>query len=304
MILRNLLLFLSTQKQLRAWMENSPITARLTQRFVAGSSLEDALAVCRKLNEERIMVTLDHLGESVRSSSGAEAYRDAYVEALRRVEELGLAATISVKLTQLGLEISEALCRQNVEPLVQLARRTGNRVEIDMEASPLVDRTLAIVEEMHLKYGCVRGVIQAYLRRSEGDLLRLCELGAPVRLCKGAYKEPSEMAFPRKRDVNRNYVRLARALLEKGREPALATHDPKMIAAALDYAHQLKLPAESFEFQMLYGIRRDLQSALVRQGFRLRLYVPYGNAWYPYFMRRLAERPANLLFLLRHLFRS
>jgi len=304
MILRNLLLFLSTQKQLRAWMENSPITARLTQRFVAGSSLEDALAVCRKLNEERIMVTLDHLGESVRSSSGAEAYRDAYVEALRRVEELGLAATISVKLTQLGLEISEALCRQNVEPLVQLARRTGNRVEIDMEASPLVDRTLAIVEEMHLKYGCVRGVIQAYLRRSEGDLLRLCELGAPVRLCKGAYKEPSEMAFPRKRDVNRNYVRLARALLEKGREPALATHDPKMITAALDYAHQLKLPAESFEFQMLYGIRRDLQSALVRQGFRLRLYVPYGNAWYPYFMRRLAERPANLLFLLRHLFRS
>jgi len=285
-------------------MENSPITARLTQRFVAGSSLEDALAVCRKLNEERIMVTLDHLGESVRSSSGAEAYRDAYVEALRRVEELGLAATISVKLTQLGLEISEALCRQNVEPLVQLARRTGNRVEIDMEASPLVDRTLAIVEEMHLKYGCVRGVIQAYLRRSEGDLLRLCELGAPVRLCKGAYKEPSEMAFPRKRDVNRNYVRLARALLEKGREPALATHDPKMIAAALDYARQLKLPAESFEFQMLYGIRRDLQSALVRQGFRLRLYVPYGNAWYPYFMRRLAERPANLLFLLRHLFRS
>lgn len=304
MILRNLLLFLSTQKQLRAWMENSPITARLTQRFVAGSSLEDALAVCRKLNEERIMVTLDHLGESVRSSSGAEAYRDAYIEALRRVEELGLAATISVKLTQLGLEISEALCRQNVEPLVQLARRTGNRVEIDMEASPLVDRTLAIVEEMHLKYGCVRGVIQAYLRRSEGDLLRLCELGAPVRLCKGAYKEPSEMAFPRKRDVNRNYVRLARALLEKGREPALATHDPKMIAAALDYARQLKLPAESFEFQMLYGIRRDLQSALVRQGFRLRLYVPYGNAWYPYFMRRLAERPANLLFLLRHLFRS
>jgi proline dehydrogenase len=250
------------------------------------------------------MVTLDHLGESVRSSSGAEAYRDAYIEALRRVEELGLAATISVKLTQLGLEISEALCRQNVEPLVQLARRTGNRVEIDMEASPLVDRTLAIVEEMHLKYGCVRGVIQAYLRRSEGDLLRLCELGAPVRLCKGAYKEPSEMAFPRKRDVNRNYVRLARALLEKGREPALATHDPKMITAALDYARQLKLPAESFEFQMLYGIRRDLQSALVRQGFRLRLYVPYGNAWYPYFMRRLAERPANLLFLLRHLFRS
>lgn len=304
MILRNLLLFLSTQKQLRAWMENSPVASRLTQRFIAGSTLMEALAVCRKLNGERILVTLDHLGESVHSASGAEAYRDAYLEVLRCVEELELAATVSVKLTQLGLEIGQVLCRQNVEMLVQLARRTGTRVEIDMEASPLVDRTLAIVEEMHLRYGCVRGVIQAYLRRSEADLQRLCQQGVPVRLCKGAYKESWQVAFPRKRDVNRNYLRLAHILFERGREPALATHDPKMIAAALDYARQLKVPAESFEFQMLYGIRRDLQSELVRQGYRLRLYVPYGHAWYPYFMRRLAERPANVLFLLRNLFRG
>jgi proline dehydrogenase len=284
-------------------METSPLSGRLTKRFVAGRTLDEGLAVCRKLNRDGILVTFDHLGESVASAAEAEASRDAYLAVLRDIHAEGLLSTVSIKLSQFGLEISADSCRANVEQVVRLARDTGASVEIDMEASPCVDRTLEIVRAMHARYGCVRAVVQAYLRRTESDVESLCREAIPVRLCKGAYKEPPEVAFPAKAEVDRNYVKLARVLLEKGPNPAIATHDPKMIQAALAFAKERGLAPSRFEFQMLYGIRRDLQDRLLAGGYRLRLYVPYGLAWYPYFMRRLAERPANLLFLLRNLFR-
>jgi proline dehydrogenase len=301
--LRGVLLYLSHQKQLRRWMETSPVAARLTTRFIAGQTLEQELAVCRTLDAGCILTSLDHLGENVTSPAEAEASRDAYLEALDRIAAEKLPSTISVKLTQFGMDLSEEICRANVEPLVIAAARAGTRVEIDMESSEYVDRTLRLVRAMHSRHASVRAVIQAYLRRSQADVEALCAERIPVRLCKGAYKEPASVAFPSKRDVDRNYLRLTRILLEKGVYPGIATHDPRMVHGALDAALELRVPAGRFEFQMLYGIRRDLQRMLVAGGYRLRLYVPYGVAWYPYFMRRLAERPANLLFLARNLFR-
>ncbi len=304
MALRSVLLFLSRQKQLRRWMETSPLAERLTRRFTAGQTLERGITVGRRLNAEGILVTLDHLGENVTSEVEAAASRDAYLEALRRIEECGLNASVSIKLTQFGLDLSETLCRSNVETLVAKANDLGGFVEVDMESHEYVDRTLNLVTEMHRRYGRVRGVVQAYLRRGEADTRRLCESGVPVRLCKGAYREPVAVVFPRKADVDVNYVRLARILLEQGAYPALATHDPNMIEQTLRFAREMGIGRERFEFQMLYGIRRDLQSRLIKEGYQLRLYVPYGDAWYPYFMRRLAERPANVLFILRNLFRK
>lgn len=304
MLLRSFLLYLSRQKQLRKWMETSPAAGRLTSRFVAGASLEEGLAVCRRLAAGRILTSLDHLGENVAAAGEAEAARDAYLKALSGIGAERLPATISVKLSQLGLDISEQLCRSNAEAVVKEAKAVGTAVEFDMESSPYVSATLRVVREMHERYGCVRAVLQAYLRRSAADVEQLNRLRIPVRLCKGAYLEPPEIAFLSKAEVDANYLRLACALLEGGEYPAIATHDPRMIEGALSAASRLALAPERFEFQMLYGIRRDLQRRLVQDGYRLRLYVPYGNAWYPYFMRRLAERPANLLFLARHLFRS
>ncbi len=303
MISRNVLLYLSTQRRLRRWMETSPLAAKLTGRFVAGQSLADAIAVCRGLNQECLLVTLDHLGESVSSPAEAEASRDAYLEALRRIPAEGIRFTVSIKLSQFGMDISDELCRANVEPVVRMARDAGTYVEVDMEASAFVDHTLAIVRDMHARYGCVRAVIQSYLRRSEADLVRLCEERIPVRLCKGAYLESAEIAFAGKAEVDRNYAHLARILLDQGIYPGLATHDPNMVRAVCEHARETGLPPERFEFQMLFGIRKDLQRKLTAGGYRLRLYVPYGDAWYPYFMRRLAERPANVLFLLRNLLR-
>jgi proline dehydrogenase len=285
-------------------METSPAAGRLTSRFVAGKSLDEGLAVCRRLASERILATLDHLGENVAAADEAEASREAYLKALSAIGAGKLPATVSVKLSQLGLDVSEELCRSNVEAVVKAARSAGTAVEFDMESSPYVDATLRMAGEMRRRHGCVRVAIQAYLRRSAADVEELNRMRIPVRLCKGAYKEPPEMAFPSKADVDASYIRLASRLLEDGEYPALATHDPRMIGAVLETASRLALAPERFEFQMLYGIRRDLQRRLVQSGYRLRLYVPYGNAWYPYFMRRLAERPANLFFLARNLFRS
>lgn len=303
MILRSTLLYLSRQRQLRRWMETSPMAGRFTKRFIAGQTLEQGIAVCRKLNAECILTTIDHLGENVTSPAEAEASRDAYLEALERVAAGNLPSTVSIKPTQFGMDLSEEICQANVEPLVAAASRVGSCVEIDMEASGYVDRTLRLVNAMHSRHGSVRAAIQAYLRRSEADIEALCGDRIPVRLCKGAYNEPATLAFASKRDVDRNYLRLARILLRKGVYPAIATHDPKMVNPTLDAALELGVQAEQFEIQMLYGIRRDLQNMLTWGGYRLRLYVPYGVAWYPYFMRRLAERPANLLFLARNLFR-
>jgi proline dehydrogenase len=302
-VLRSLLLFLSHNSSLRKWMETSRTGGRVTSRFIAGLTLDQELAVCQSLARDGVMATLDHLGESVTSLAEAEGSRDAYLAALDRIAELGLRNTVSIKLTQLGLDFSEAACRANVERLVERAKSIGSMVEVDMEASQYVDRTLEIVQTMHARHGSVRAVIQAYLYRSESDIENLCRQSIPVRLCKGAYQEPSDVAFPKKKDVDANYLRLMMRLFDSGAHPAIASHDDRILERAISYVRERNIAADRFEFQMLYGIRRDLERRLVADGFRLRLYVPYGDAWYPYFMRRLAERPANVLFLIRNLWK-
>jgi proline dehydrogenase len=304
LVLRGPLLVLSRQAWLRHWVETSSVTGRVTRRFVAGQTLEEELAVCEKLNAENIMATLDYLGENVTSIAEAETSRDAYLKALDRIAALKLSATVSIKLTQVGLDLSPEACAENVDALVSRAASIGSRVEFDMESSEYVDRTLALVRAMHARYASVRAVIQAYLYRSEQDIDALSAEGIPVRLCKGAYSEPAGVAFPSKAAVDANYERLMRKLLDAGADPAIASHDEKILEYALEHVRRARMDASRFEFQMLYGVRRDLQRKLAREGFRLRLYVPYGDAWYPYFMRRLAERPANLLFLARNFFRA
>jgi proline dehydrogenase len=304
-MLRSSLLYLSEQSWLRNFMETSSLSRRLTERFVAGAELSDGVAVLRKLAADNTLGTLDCLGENVESMEDAAASRDAYLAALQQIELAKLPATVSIKLTQFGLDLSEELCETNVLALAQRARSIDSRVEIDMESTAYTDRTLAIVHRVQELFpGQVRAVIQAYLFRSEADIRELSRLKIPVRLCKGAYREPASVAFEEKAAVDANYIKLMKLLLDEGTYPAIASHDERIIDEALRHIGEQKLNRERFEFQMLYGIRRDLQRKLVSQGFRLRLYVPYGDAWYPYFMRRLAERPANLLFLAKNLVRS
>ena len=303
-MMRGCLLYLSRQQGLRRWMETSHVAHRLAHRFVAGDRLEQALDVCRRVNAEGISATLDYLGENVRTLEEAAQCRDAYQRTLRAIVENGIDANVSLKLTQFGIDVSEDACRDNVGSLVKCAAEAGSFVRIDMESSAYTDRTLHLVEELHARYGACGTVIQAYLYRSAGDVERLSAKGVRVRLCKGAYLEAPEVAFPHKRDVDRNYVDLARVLLANGNYPAIATHDEAIIREITAHCRRNSISAESFEFQMLYGIRRDLQRKLVKEGYRLRLYIPYGEAWYPYFMRRLAERPANLIFLARNLVRE
>ena len=302
-MLRSLFLFLSHQRTMRRWVETSPVSRKLTRRFIAGQTLEDALEVCRRLSREGITATLDRLGENVTSLEEAAAARDSYLLGLERLAALNIGGTTSIKLTQFGLDFSVETCLANVRRLVARAKELGTMVEIDMESSDYTDRTLQIVTTLHDEFAAVRAVIQAYLRRTAKDVAMLCEKGVPVRLCKGAYDEPHTVAFPSKSEVDDNYQRQTRILLDCGNDPAIATHDEKMMRAALAYIREKKIPPGRFEFQMLYGIRRDLQRRVVAEGYRLRLYVPYGDAWYPYFMRRLAERPANVLFLLRNVLR-
>ncbi|MBV8551172.1 MAG: proline dehydrogenase family protein [Acidobacteriaceae bacterium] len=286
-------------------MENSKVSRNLTSRFVAGQSLAEGVRVLKALSGEHIWATLDFLGENVHSLEDAAHSRDSYLSALDEIENAGLPATVSIKLTQFGLDLSEAVCRANVFALAKRAQAMNSRVEVDMESSEYTDRTLEIVMEMHERFGGrVRAVIQAYLYRSEADVRRLSQRGIPVRLCKGAYHEPPGVAFPRKPEVDANYLKLMKFLLSEGTYPAIASHDETMIREAIRHVEEHKVGADRFEFQMLFGIRRDLQRELVSRNFRLRLYVPYGDAWYPYFMRRLAERPANLLFLAKNLVRS
>jgi proline dehydrogenase len=301
---RKFFLFLSRQRRLRRWMETSPAARRLAARFVAGETLEEGLAISRALKSEGATTTLDHLGESVTSLEEASEARDIYLRALSAMHESGIQANVSLKLTQFGLDFSAEQCRANVERLAAYAARVDGFVRVDMESSEYTDRTLDLVTGLHTGYGSVGVVIQAYLYRSREDVEKLCSRGVRVRLCKGAYLEPGGVAFPRKADVDRNYAGLMKLLLDQGKYPAIATHDEKLIIETQAYAAAKKIPSDAFEFQMLYGIRRDLQSRLVAEGYRLRLYVPFGKAWYPYYMRRLAERPANVLFILRNLFRQ
>ena len=285
-------------------MENSSLAEALTSRFVAGKELGDAIAVCRRLANEKILVTLDHLGENVTSAEEASLSRDAFLEALDRLAAAGLPATISIKLTQFGMDLSDELCAENVDALVRRAVACGTGVEFDMESSEYTTRTLVLVRKMHRRHGHVRSVIQAYLRRSERDVREMNAEKIPIRLCKGAYDEPDTVAFRTKREVDDNYLHLTRLLLDEGCDPAIASHDERMVRAAIEHARRQGIGPEGYEFQMLYGIRRDLQRELVAAGHRMRLYVPYGVAWYPYFMRRLAERPANVLFLAKNLLRG
>lgn len=302
-MMRQFFLFLSTQKGMRRWMETSALARKLTRRFVAGETLDEALSVTESLQRDKTWATLDHLGENVTSLDEAARSRDSYLEALASIGRRGFPATVSIKLTQFGLDLSEEACFENVRELAGRAQAMGSRIEIDMESTAYTDRTLAIVEHVAKEFPGTRSVIQAYLFRSASDIDKMNRLAIPVRLCKGAYDEPASVAFPEKRDVDRNYVTLMKTLLDKGAYPAIATHDELMVGEALRYVRERKIAPEKFEFQMLYGIRRDLQRRIVDMGYRLRLYVPYGTAWYPYFMRRLAERPANALFLMRNLFR-
>jgi proline dehydrogenase len=302
--LRRSILYLSRNKALRQWMETSSAARRLSSRFVAGSRLADALEACGRIRAEGITATLDYLGENVNTLGEAAACRDAYLEALNAMRDAGVEPNVSLKLTQFGLDLSELACAENVATLVKAAADIGGFVRIDMESSAYTDRTVALVTRLHRDYGACGTVIQAYLRRSAADIDALEHNRIRVRLCKGAYLEGAEVAFPDKGDVDRNYLLLAKRLLTAGEYPAIATHDERIIEAVKQFVSEQGLGRDRFEFQMLYGIRRDLQRRLVKEGYRLRLYVPYGEGWYPYFMRRLAERPANVLFLARNLLRS
>ena len=275
---------------------------RFARRFIAGERVGEALAAARALAARGIGCTLNHLGESVTAAAAARAAADGYAGLMRDVRAAGLTCQISVKPTQLGLAVDPSACEANLRRVLDAAG-DGCFVRIDMEQSRWVDPTLDVFERVWRDGRRNVGVVlQSYLYRTADDLARVNALGARVRLCKGAYREPPAVAWPRKADVNASFVRLMRSLLEDGVDPAFATHDPDMIAAARGHARALGLGPDRFEFQLLYGVRRDLQARLVDQGHRVRVYVPFGGEWFPYFMRRLGERPANVLFVLRSLF--
>ena len=302
-MLRHLFLFLSQRRALRRWMEESPRAARLTARFVAGRRIEDALRVTARLNQAGLWTTLDYLGESVTNLEEAEAARNVYLRLLEEIHARSLQANVSLKLTQLGLDLSEAACRENVAAVARVAKDLDNFVRVDMESSHYTSRTLALVHDLHEAHGHMGAVIQSYLYRSEQDVEELIRRRIRVRLCKGAYDEPPTAAFSRIQEVDANFRKLAQSLLLRGNYPALATHDERLLADLIRFAEENRIPKEAYEIQMLYGIRRDLQARFAAAGHRVRVYVPFGVAWYPYLMRRLAERPANLYFVVRNLFR-
>jgi proline dehydrogenase len=275
----------------------------MSARFVAGPSLEDALSVCARLKNEGIGTTLDYLGENVRSLDEASQCRNVYLGMLDALGGAGLEPNVSLKLTQFGLDFSGEACEENVAAVVERAAGLGGFVRIDMESSAYTERTLGIATRLHRRFESCGVVVQAYLRRSKGDVANLIGDGVRVRLCKGAYLEPPQASFQKKSEVDGSYYALSQTLLEANPDPAIATHDEAMIGRVERYAANRGIAKGRFEFEMLYGIRRDLQKRLVADGYRMRVYVPFGEAWYPYFMRRLAERPANLFFLLRNLVR-
>jgi proline dehydrogenase len=285
-------------------MIHSSAARAVVRRFVAGETMEEAFQATRKLQQEGFSASLDQLGESVTTEQEAEAAHDVYLRLLEEIGAGGLNANISVKLTQMGLDLSTERCAARLGELLERAVSCRNFVRVDMESSAYTDRTLDIVRCLHSRFPNVGTVIQSYLYRSEQDVERLLAERIPLRLCKGAYQEPPSIAFPRKADVDANYVRLMKVLLKSGLYHGIATHDARIIRATLDFARTEGITRDAFEFQMLYGIRRDLQSRLLAEGYRVRIYVPYGSHWFPYLTRRLAERPANLLFVVRNFFRG
>ncbi len=307
-ILRDLFLALSTNAMMRTFVVNFPLSRRVARRFVAGETLDEAIAVVKRLNAQGLGVTFDLLGESVTQESEARAAKEGYVRALEAIAANQVQSQVSVKLTQMGLDISVDLCLDHMRQILRQAKKVGTLVTIDMEDSKHTQVTLNVFKTLREEFDNVGIVIQSYLYRSEQDMKALCAMGANVRLCKGAYKEPATVAFPRKADVDANYIKLAKIFFEANDTPNgayldLATHDEKIIRWAKEYTTAHNVDRRRFEFQMLYGIRSDLQRQLVAEGYTMRVYVPYGTHWYPYFMRRLAERPANVIFLVSHLFR-
>lgn len=302
-MLRSTLLKLSESKGFARWVTSNQTTRKMSHRFVAGEELDEAIAAAGVCNDQGMLVSLDYLGENVATAADAQRARDAYLQVFDRIASEKLQANVSCKLTQLGLDLSPEFCEGQVLSIVEHAAAHDNFLRVDMEGSTYTQRTIDVVKKVRSRSPAIGTVIQSYLYRSEQDIQDLLAYGCRIRLCKGAYKEPPEVAFPNKQDVDANYVKLARLLLPSGFYHGIATHDPRMIRATIRSAAELNVSKDDFEFQMLYGVRTDLQRRLVRDGYRLRIYIPYGRDWFPYFMRRLAERPANLAFFARNFFR-
>ena len=306
MLSRSALIYLSRQEGLKDFAARFRLFKKLTTRFVAGETIDEAVTFIRELNAEGCSASFDHLNESVANPGEAEGEVREYLQILSRIDETGINSNVSIKLTQFGLELDPELAYKNAHTVVADAARRGNFVRVDMEASNVTQQTIEIFKRLRAEFGLneVGIVLQSSLRRTYADAQELAKLPARIRICKGAYNEPPEVAFPDKKDVDENYVRVMQLLLSSGTYHGIATHDPKMIEATLAFSQREGIPKEAFEFQMLYGIRRDLQRELAQDGYNLRVYVPYGKHWYPYFMRRLAERPANIWFVLKNLLKG
>lgn len=310
-LLRRAFLFLSASPRLGRAVTDSRLAWRAARRFIAGQTVDQAIAVVQELNAQGLSASLDHLGENVSRLADAEQAADAYVEAIARIRGAGVRSGVSLKLTALGMDLGTDVAEAQLRRILSAAAATQPVpfVRIDMEGSAYTERTLELFHRVRADHQRVGVVVQAYLYRTAGDVERLIAAGSGPRLCKGAYLEGPDVAWPRKEEVDASYLRLAERLLGaeargKGVYPALATHDPQIIAAVRQLVAREGIGPEAFEFQMLYGVRRDLQLALVKDGFRVRVYVPYGRQWYPYFMRRLAERPENLAFIVRSVLRE
>src|SRR6266576_3085978 len=306
MLTRSALIYLSQQEGLKDFATRFRPFKKLTTRFVAGETIEEAVAAIRKINAAGCSASFDHLNESVGSAAETEAEVTEYLQILEQIDATGINSNVSIKLSQFGLEIDPELAYRNARMVVEDAARRGNFVRIDMEGSKVTQATIDIFKRMRGEFGLndVGIVLQSYLYRTYEDARELLRLPARIRICKGAYSEPPEVAYPEKKDVDENYVRVTKLLLSNGVYHGIATHDPKMIDATIKFAQQEGIGKQAFEFQMLYGVRRDLQTQLARDGYNMRVYVPYGKHWYPYFMRRLAERPANIWFILRNLLKG
>jgi len=306
-LLRSAFIALSQNSRMRRFTETSTLGRRMSARFVAGFRIEDGLSAATVLGAQGLAVTLDCLGENVAIPDQARQAAQRYHWILDSLAQSRLDANVSLKLTQMGMDLSPELAAETVSGLVDHAVQANSFVRVDMEGSAYTQATIDLVRSLHAKpanRGHVGIVIQAYLRRSATDVATLLSDGIRIRLCKGAYQEPPNLAFPDKKDVDRNFIALTKTLLKSGIFHGIATHDPAMIEATKDFARAQRIDPASFEFQMLYGVRRDLQQSLIRDGYKVRVYVPYGEEWYPYFMRRLAERPANVLFLAKNFFRK
>jgi proline dehydrogenase len=304
MLSRTLVLKIAELPAFKHWIKHSRLTQGLIKRFIAGEDLETAIRVARQLNQEGFLVALDYLGEDTHRVEDAEYAAEQYITLLEQIHKSGVNSCISIKLTQLGLDLGDDIARRNLEKVLVAAHELDNFVWVDMESSKHTQAILDLFCEMYPNYPNSGTVLQSYLYRTPQDLERLLAMGARIRLVKGAYAEPKEIAYPDKRSVDREFKIQMEQLLERGKEPAIATHDTRLINHAKRYAVELGLGKNLYEFQLLYGISRELQKRLVAEGHRTLIYVPYGEQWYPYFSRRLAERPANLYFILRSLFRK